>query len=95
MPAIPEFLEVPITNFRNGQGRDRTVVHNLFYNNILCDSKNPCAAKSVALLDNPALSGDDRQALETIISLWPTLALEIKIGILQTIEAGAKVYAGR
>ena len=55
--------------------------------NELGNYKNPCAAKSVALLENPTLSPDDRQALETIISLWPELTPETKIGILKTIEA--------
>jgi len=54
------------------------------------DSKNPCAAKSVALLENPALLDDDRQALETIISLWPELSPETKIGIMQTIESARR-----
>jgi len=56
---------------------------------------NPCAAKSVAPLDNPTLSDDDRRALEAVISAWPTLSPETKIAVMQTIESASKVYAGR
>jgi len=61
----------------------------------LDDSQNFHCAKTCALLDSPGISGDDRQALETIISLWPTLAPETKISVMQTIEAASRVHAGR
>ena len=59
---------------------------NSFYINRLRGSKKPCAAESVALLENPALSTDDRQALETIISRWAGLDTETKTRVMQVIE---------
>ena len=82
-------------SYKNGQGRDRTVIHNLFHNNTLCNLENPCAAKSVALLETPAFSDDDRRALEAVITAWPTLAPETKIGILHMVEAASRVSVAR
>jgi hypothetical protein len=58
-----------------------------------CDNSNlryseiSGGTKCVTLLDNPTLTADDQMALGAIISAWPTLAPETKIGILQAIEA--------
>ena len=51
------------------------------------NSLSPSGTESVTLADDLSLSPDDRQSLETIISLWPTLTLETKIDILKTIES--------
>ena len=52
----------------------------------LGDLQKNDSAKSLALLDNPTLSPDDRQALETIFTLWPELPPETKIGVMKMIE---------
>jgi len=65
-----------------------------YYNNGLCDFQNSHCAKTCALLGNPALSPDDRQALQLIISLWPGLPPEMKMGIHHMIDAASRVHAG-
>ena len=64
-------------------------------NNSLCDLQNSCAAKSVALLDSPALSTDDCQALDAIISLWPEFPPDVKISVLLAIESARAVRGKR
>jgi len=49
--------------------------------------ENSHFAETRALLDNPTLTADDRQTLETIIQTWPVLSPEVKISILQIIHA--------
>jgi len=66
-----------------------------FNKNILGQFQNSHCAKTCALLESPTFSPDDRQALDTIISLWPGLVADMKIGILCMIESASKVYAGR
>ena len=53
----------------------------------LCHSQKSHCAESCALLENTVLSSDDRQALKTIINLWPYLSPESKIEVMRTIEA--------
>jgi len=65
------------------------------WNNRLRLSEIFSVPKSVPIFDNDGFSPDDRQALETIISLWPGLLPEMKIGVLHMIEAASKVYTGR
>ena len=51
------------------------------------DWNNLGCAKTCAFSDISAFLPDDRQALETIIKLWPELPSEVKINILKIIEA--------
>jgi len=38
---------------------------------------------------------DDRRALEAVITAWPTLAPETKIGIHHMVEAASRMSVGR
>ena len=73
----------------DGEGFDKDdVISNV---SCSCDAiaKSHCA-ESCALLENTVLSSDDRQALKTIINLWPYLSPESKIEVMRTIEAITK-----
>ena len=72
---------------KDSQGGTRRVNHNIFNNIGLRYSENLRGTKCVTLSDNGTLSPDDQQALQTIISTWPTLAPETKVSILQAIES--------
>ena len=61
-----------------------------FNNNKLRHFENSSGTECVTLLGNPAFSLDDRQALRTIISIWPTLSPESKIEVMQAIESARK-----
>jgi len=52
----------------------------------LCNSENYCGAKYGAFSETPVLSPADRQALETIFTLWPGLPPEVKVGVMKMIE---------
>ena len=77
------------------QGGTRTVFCNSLNDNSLRHSENFGGTECVTLLDNPTFPPDDRQSLQTIISLWPGLSAEMKIGILHMIESTSKVHVGR
>jgi len=62
--------------------------------NDLCNLQKTQCAKSCALLDNPALFPEDRQALETINSIWSELPPEIKIGVMKMIAFQPLAPAG-
>jgi len=56
-------------------------------NSDLGNSQKFHSAKSLAFGENSTLSPDDRQALATIITLWPELLPEVKIGVLKMVDA--------
>jgi len=70
----------------DGEGFDENDVTS-FIENEYDKSDYPNCAESCALLENPIFFPDDRQALETIFTLWPRLSPETKIGIMKMIEA--------
>jgi hypothetical protein len=97
--------QVPIKTAPCGSGQEATSCTvtptgfetesvSLYSNSELRHSENFGVPKSVPLLDNPAFHPDDRQSLQTIISLWPGLSAEMKIGILHMIDAASRVHAG-
>ena len=49
--------------------------------------RNSVGTECVTLLESHVFSQDDQQDLRTIISLWPGLAPETKVEVMQVIEA--------